>query len=82
MSGVTKDQFEASDAEILILLTAVDETFSQTVHARSSYKFHEVIWNAKFGDIYNRPTQTGSLTIDVRRLDLIEKVKEAVGSQN
>ena len=31
-----KDCLEA-DAELLILLTGTDETFSQTVHARSSY---------------------------------------------
>ncbi|HZS07492.1 MAG TPA: ion channel [Blastocatellia bacterium] len=70
------DDLAAMGAEFLILLTGIDETFSQTVHARSSYQHDEIIWNAKFGDIYNRPTQTGSLTIDVRRLDLIEKVRE------
>jgi inward rectifier potassium channel len=70
----SSEDLAAMDAEFLILLTAIDETFSQTVHARSSYQHDDLIWNAKFGDIYNRPTQTGSLTIDVRRLDLIEKV--------
>jgi inward rectifier potassium channel len=78
----TPEELQKMDAEFLILLTGIDETFSQTVHARSSYRHDEIIWNARFGDIFNRPTQTGSLTIDVRRLDLIEKVKEAVGSQN
>lgn len=75
-------ELAAMDAEFLILLTGIDETFSQTVHARSSYRHDELIWNAKFGDIYNRPTPTGSLTIDVRRLDLIEKVREVARSQD
>ncbi|TAK65609.1 MAG: potassium transporter, partial [Bacteroidetes bacterium] len=36
--GVTEEQFKASDAEIFVLLAGIDETFSQTVHARTSYK--------------------------------------------
>lgn len=74
------EELQVVDAEVLILLTGMDETFSQTVHARSSYQHDEIVWNAKFGDIYNRPTQTGSLTIDVRRLDLIEKFSESSSS--
>jgi inward rectifier potassium channel len=65
-----------ADAEFLILLTGIDETFSQTVHTRSSYKAEEVIWNVKFSDVYNPPTPTGRLTIDVRKLHIIEKVME------
>ena len=48
-----------SDAEILILLTATDETFSQVVSSRSSYVHHEVVWGARFVPILgngNRPT--------------------------
>lgn len=71
--GVPKESFDASDAEILILLTAVDETFSQTVHARSSYKFNEVIWNATFGDIFE-PSDDGQLSIDLRKLHDIKKI--------
>jgi inward rectifier potassium channel len=72
--GLTEQDLLASDAEFLILLTGIDETFSQTVHARSSYKAEEVVWNVKFGDIYNPPTATGRLTIDVRKLHSIEAV--------
>ena len=47
-----RDECLGSDAEIMVLLKGIDETFSQTVHARSSYKAHEIIWSAKFTDIY------------------------------
>jgi hypothetical protein len=50
------------------------ETFSQTVHARSSYMADEVVWNARFADIFNRPADDGLLTIDVRKLHSIESV--------
>jgi inward rectifier potassium channel len=58
----------------LILLTAIDETFSQTVHTRSSYKPDEILWNVKFADIYVRGNETEVVTIDVRKLSKVEKV--------
>lgn len=70
--GKTERDLQSADAEILVLLTGIDETFSQTVHTRSSYKNDEIVWRAKFGDIYNPPTPTGRLTIDVRKLHSIE----------
>lgn len=73
----TEAELDEMGAEFLILLTAFDETFSQTVHARSSYKHDEVIWNARFGDVFRNPTQTGSLIIDVGKLDLIERFHQA-----
>ncbi len=49
--GVTKEQLDESEAEFLILLKAFDDTFSQTVHARTSYKSKEVIFGHKFTGI-------------------------------
>lgn len=72
--GLTPDDLRRTDAEFLILLTGIDETFSQTVHARSSYKADEVVWNAKFANVFNRQLENDMLTIDVRRLDIIERV--------
>ncbi len=74
--GLTPDDLIKTNAEFLILLTGIDETFSQTVHARSSYVASEVVWNARFKDIYNRAADNGTLTVDVRRLDLIEPVND------
>ena len=66
--GVTKEAFDASDPEFLILLSGVDETFSTTVHQRISYKGHETVWNAKFADMYVSMPD-GVMTIDTRKLD-------------
>ncbi len=73
LSGVTKEQFEASDAEILILLTAVDETFSQAVHARTSYKPTDVLWNVKFADIFLH-SRDQRIAVDVRKISDVQKV--------
>ncbi|MBI3579956.1 MAG: potassium transporter, partial [Ignavibacteriales bacterium] len=61
------------DAEFLILLTGVDETFAQTVHARSSYKHTEVVWGAKFKDMFNKEDKAG-VSVDMRLLHEIEKI--------
>lgn len=74
LHGKTEQELRAANAEVLVLLTGIDETFSQTVHTRSSYKADEIVWKAKYGDIYNPPTQSGRLTIDVRRLNNIERL--------
>jgi inward rectifier potassium channel len=71
-----KDLIE-SDTEFLILLSGIDETFSQTVHARTSYKADEIVCGARFANLFNPPTPDGVLSIDVSRLDQIEKTLPA-----
>ncbi len=72
--GVTREQLMDSNAEILVLLTGMDETFSQTVHARSSYRAEEIVWSAEFTNIFERPSADASLAIDVGRIHDIEAV--------
>ena len=74
LRGLTHQNLVEADAEILILLTGIDETFSQTVQARSSYKPDEIVWNAKFTDIYRRPHGGGLLSVDVARIHEIERL--------
>jgi inward rectifier potassium channel len=74
LHGLTEEHMHETNAEFLILLTGIDETFSQTVHTRSSYKAEEMVWDAKFSDIYRRPTEDGELTADIRLLHSIERV--------
>lgn len=71
--GATPEDLAEWDAEILVLLYAIDETFSQTVHARSSYKHYEVVTGARFASLFNPPRPDGVLSIDISRLDQIEK---------
>lgn len=59
----------AQEAEFLVLLNGFDETFSQTVHTRSSYKADEVVWGAKFRSVFNPPRPDGTISIDIRKLD-------------
>lgn len=71
--GLDKAAFEEEDVEFLILIKAVDETFSQRVHVRASYSHNEVLWNMKFRDLF-LPSDDGVVRIDVRKLDEVEPV--------
>src|SRR2546423_3761780 len=73
--GLTEDDLRRSNAEFLILLTGMDETFSQMVHTRSSYTADNIIWNARFANVFNRRVGQERLTIDVRRLHDVERVE-------
>ena len=46
--GWGKEDLEKADVEILVFIKAYDETFSQHVHTRFSYRYDEIIWGAKF----------------------------------
>jgi inward rectifier potassium channel len=65
--GVTEDELCSSGAEFLILLTGMDETFSQVVNARSSYRANEVIWGAKFSDIFVYDPTGKMAGVDMKR---------------
>lgn len=51
MYGVTQDSLEAMDDEIIVMLVGLDETLSQTIHARHSYVAREIVCNAFFEDV-------------------------------
>ena len=70
----TSEDLVECDAEFLVLLNGFEETFSQTVHARSSYKTSEVIWGARFQNMFNPTDAEGVISIDTRKLDEIERV--------
>jgi inward rectifier potassium channel len=70
--GVTLDELRRQDAEFDILMSGIDETFSQTVHCRSSYKPREIVFGARFCNIYKPVPPDGAIRIDVSRLSEIE----------
>jgi inward rectifier potassium channel len=68
-----------AQAEFLVLLRGIDETFSQTVHVRSSYVGSEVVWNARFEKIIELPSDSELLAIDVNRIHDIERLDSPPG---
>ncbi len=73
LHGLGEDEFRAAQSEILVLISATDETFSQTVNSRSSYKADEVVWGAKFSDVFGA-NPDGTIVVDLHRLHEFERV--------
>ncbi len=72
MYKMTREDLMKADAEFLILFKAINDTYSQTVYSRSSYKGHEIVENAKFKPL-ERTQRGNKVTIDLRKLDEFEK---------
>ena len=63
--GLSEKELLEIDAEFLIMIKAFDDTFSQTVHTRTSYKGHEVVWGARYTPMYvNDGSTTTVLELD------------------
>jgi inward rectifier potassium channel len=68
--GATAQSLKASDAEITVSLTGIDETFSQTVYARYYYDAEDIIWGARLADITSR-TPEGEFYLNFARYDQV-----------
>jgi inward rectifier potassium channel len=76
LRGSTHADLISSGAEFLVLLTGIDETFSQTVHSRSSYTAEEIVWGARFGNLFARTADAQTLRVEIERFHAIEKVAD------
>ncbi len=52
--GMTGATLEATEAEVVVSLTGLDETLSQTVHARHAYAPEEILWGARFANVLTK----------------------------
>lgn len=76
--GLTKKDLESRDAEIIILIRAINDTYSQTVYSRYSYKVNELVENAKFKPLNTEPTPKGAIKIKVTDIHLFDRVTDEV----
>ena len=74
MWGLSHKDLVDADAEFLILVIGTDDTASQTVHSRSSYKADEIVWDAKFASMFLRSESEGIIGMNLSRIHEIEMV--------
>ena len=72
--GLTHADLVDGDAELLVLLIGTDETVSQTVHSRSSYQADEIVWGAKFANMFMRNETEGIIGMNLSRIHDIESI--------
>ncbi|NJK69382.1 MAG: ATP-sensitive inward rectifier potassium channel 10 [Microcoleus sp. CSU_2_2] len=68
-----KDLVE-QQAEIVITLTGLDETVSQTIHARHSFVASEILWDMQFVDIISRKPD-GKRVVDYTQFHEVKPVE-------
>jgi inward rectifier potassium channel len=51
LHGETAESLARRNAEILVIIRGLDETFVADIHARASYLPHEIVWGRRFADI-------------------------------
>ena len=67
MNDMTREDLIKSEAGFAILLHAFDDTFSQTIHSRTQYQAHEIIWGAKFKPVFDRD-EDGRIVLDLSKI--------------
>ncbi len=65
--GKTAEDLAKVSAEILILIEAFDDSFSQTVHSVYSYRHTEMVWGAKFVPAFSIDP-AGDLVLELNRV--------------
>ncbi len=73
LHGATAESLVAEAAELLLAVTGLDETMSQTIHARTSYKAHEILFGHRFKDMFGY-TESGRVVIDFDAFDTVERL--------
>lgn len=76
LHGHDQASLQADAIRFIVSFTGIDATFSQTVHARHIYDFHDVKWGHRFVDIVDN-TEDGRLRIDYQRFHDTVPIDEA-----
>ena len=64
--GVTPESMAQTETDIVVTITGIDETASQTIHARHYYMTEEILWNMRFVDIFTKKSD-GRRMLDFNR---------------
>ncbi len=62
-----------TSAEFMVLLRGFDDTFSQVVNARFSYRYDEILWGYRFVPAFHND-ENGHLVLDLAKMDDAYKV--------
>ncbi len=66
LQGLTRDDLFNMNASIIATMTGLDETLSQTIHARHGYSPDALVWNSQFVDLFTLG-HDGQRYLDYRR---------------
>jgi inward rectifier potassium channel len=73
LHGMSHQDWVDQEAEVLVGLTGMDETFVQPIHSRFSYGPDDIRWNYRFVDIFGRSVARKAV-LDTSKIDLVVPV--------
>ena len=68
----TKEDFSNTKGEIIVFVKAFDDMFSNTVIARTSYTFREILYGHKFLPMFHRDNEKDTTILDLDKLNEME----------
>jgi inward rectifier potassium channel len=71
--GKSHEDLARISGELLILIQGFDDTFSQVVHSRYSYRHDEIVWGAKFTPAFKFDPK-GDMVVEVDHIDEMKLV--------
>ena len=72
--GYTQTDFESIHGEIIVMITAFDDMFSNTVAIRTSYAFDEVVYGAKFEPMFSKSPNNAKTILHLDLLNVYKRV--------
>jgi inward rectifier potassium channel len=74
MHGMKPEDFKKKKIECVVWLKGFDESFSQTIYSRSSYRYDEIEYGAKFIPLVS-PGRKGSVVVALDKIHDFEKAE-------
>ena len=75
LAGITPEKLADAQAEFLVFVNGLEETFSTRVTTRTSFLWDEIRWDVKFASIFANGPE-GIIAIDVERLSRTERLED------
>jgi inward rectifier potassium channel len=69
---ICKTMDDQSDLEIMVILESYDDTFANIVRTHYSYKFDEIVWNARFEPAFEFD-ENGATILDLNKIPIYVK---------
>jgi inward rectifier potassium channel len=76
--GLSLEEMEAADMEILVMLSGVDETIADRIYARHAYWHDEILWNRRFVDVIST-APSGHRVVDLTLFHDTHETQDTVG---
>lgn len=79
LHGQTHESLRASETEIIVLLSGVDDVYGQMVHGRFAFNHEEILYGYRFASMFGRD-EKNQPTIDYTKFDEVEFVPGGEGN--